>query len=39
MHSLYKNLLTCLNVKKSCILRFGARYMRNCKEMQFDGGI
>ena len=28
-----------LNVKKSCILRFGSRYMHNCKEVAFDGGV
>jgi len=34
----FADLHLTLNVKKSCILRFGARYMHNCKEVQFDGG-
>ena len=34
----FSDLHLTLNVKKSYILRFGARYMHNCKEVQFDGG-
>jgi len=28
-----------LNVKKSCILRFGAQYVRHSKELTLDGGV
>jgi len=34
----FSDLNLTLNVQKSCILHFGARYMCNCKEVQFDGG-
>jgi len=34
----FSDLHLTLNVNKSCILRFGARYMHNCKEVQFDDG-
>ena len=34
----FSDLNLTLNVKKSCILRFGARYVHNCAEVQFTGG-